>query len=128
MALEAHIFRFNVSDVTNDEIIRAAYPEANAQTAAHVAVTVDEFRARVNADLSFRRIDWNPDVPAVPNIIEARLREGFWRHLDECFLMGDARIVEVDPHTPYVNFSGFTYILFSADNGICLLLMCNLMD
>ena len=74
MLLEAHIFQIGASDVTYDEIVNAAYPQANALTATYRNVSTDEFKARVNAELSFRRKDWNPTLPGIPKIIEARLR------------------------------------------------------
>jgi hypothetical protein len=128
MLLEAHVFRIGASDVTEGEIIEAAYPDANSLLDKYGAVATENMKGRVNAELSLRRGDWNPDVPGIPNIIEARLREGFWKHLNECFPLEATRAVECDPDTPYVNLGGFTYILFAKRRESCLLLVCNVMD
>ena len=128
MLVEAHVFRVDVSDVTAGEIISAAYPDGNTVSVECGDVSFEEMKADVNSELSFRRGDWNPDLPGIPNIIEARLRDGFWKHLNACFPLDAVRVVECDAGIPYVNLGGFTYILFAKTGKQCLLLVCNVMD
>lgn len=128
MLLEAHVFRIDVSDVMAGEIINGAYPDGNAVPVECGDVSFEHMKASVNSELSFRRGDLNPDLPGIPNIIEARLRDGFWKHLNACFPLDAVRVVECDPDIPYVNLGGFTYILFAETGERCILLVCNVMD
>jgi len=126
VALEAFLFQLNDADVTDEDVIAAAYSDGYNPILHHELVPLDTVIAEVNSFLTLARDIWNQG-PLI-DVIEGELRDGYWNHLKPCIDYRSAQIVSVGPHVPYMNImKGFTYILY-ADRSRALLLVGNISD
>jgi hypothetical protein len=128
VGLEAALFEIMDHDVTDEEVVSSTYFGEFNPIEYRSEVTVDEMVTRVNALMTLTREYLNPQY-AFAELVETALREGYWKHLEDCFDYRHARVVELGHHVPYVNIgSGFTFILYSHDMSRCLLLVGNESD
>lgn len=126
VTLETALFEILDSDVTDEDVIRAAYSTFNS-IEFRAKRNLDEMMSGVHNILSITRI-WKPD-DWVRKMLENNLRERFWQLVKCCFDYTQAKIVELGNDVPYVNISGgFTYILYAPDMSRCLLLVGNTSD
>ncbi len=129
VTLDAACFDVLDNNVADEDVIRAAYPDGFNPIEHRVERTLEEMVADVNDTLSLFRGFWNPEHANIPDIIESKLRDGYWQHVKCCFDYTGARIVELGRDVPYVNiWGGFTYILYARDMSRCMLLVGNVCD
>ena len=127
VTLEALLFEILNNDVTDEDVIHAAYSTFNAID-YQAERSLDEMLSGVHSILNIDRRFWTSD-DWVPKMVENNLRERFWQLVKCCFDYTDAKIVELGNNVPYVNISGgFTYILYAPDMSKCLLLVGNTSD
>ncbi len=127
VTLETALFEISDSDVTDEDVIRAAY-STFSPIEHRVECSLDEMMSGVHNILTITRRFWKSD-DWVPKMLENNLRERYWQLVKCCFDYTNARIVELGNDVPYVNISGgFTYILYAPDMSRCLLLVGNTSD
>ena len=127
VALEATLFEINDESVTDEDVVSGAYKDYNPIERCSES-TVQEMETQIDALLTINRSYWNPSYDYA-DLIEDELREGYWKHLEECFDYKHARVVELGDSVPYVEMGrGFTYILYAPDMSRCLLLVGNEAD
>jgi hypothetical protein len=128
VSLEVALFEISDSNITDEEVIRAAYPNSNP-IEHRAESSVQEMTARVHGLLSIAKGFWQSR--RVAELLEEKLREGYWEHLKSCFDYTNARIVELGDDVPYVNIphgEGFTFVCYAPDMSRCLLLVGNISD
>jgi hypothetical protein len=126
--LDAALFEITSNDISDEEVVLAAYPDGFNPIEHRAACSIKEMMDRVNNILSITKAFWKPEYSARERV-EDHLREGYWQHVKSCFDYTYARIVELGHNVPYVNIGGgFTYILYAADMSRCLVLMGNTCD
>lgn len=127
VALEATLFEILDESVTDEDVVSGTYEDYNPIERCS-ASTVQKMETKIDALLTIQRSYWNPSYDYAESI-EDELREGYWKHLKECFDYKHARVVELGNHIPYVEMGrGFTYILYAPDMSRCLLLVGNEAD
>ena len=127
LTLESAFYEIN-SAVTDEEVIQSTYSTIN-EVDYRQEITLEEMRQRIDQTLSLPRVYWEAKYHGLAALIEKKISDGFWRHLEECIDVRTARIVELGHHVPYVNVGdGFTCILYSQENSRCLLLVANWSD
>ena len=127
VALEVSLFEIYDTDITDEDVVRAAYTTFNP-TEHRVERNLAEMMSGANDILIIDRRFWKSD-DWVPKMLENNLREGYWQHIKFCFDFTYAKIVELGNDVPYINISGgFTYILYAADMSRCLMLVGNTSD
>ncbi len=127
VTLEAALFEISDSNITDEEVIIAAYSTFNP-IEYRAERNLDEMLSGVHEIFSITRRFWKSD-DWVPKMLENNLRERYWQLIKCCFDYTNARIVELGNDVPYINISGgFTYILYAPDMSRCLLLVGNTSD
>jgi hypothetical protein len=126
--LEASLFEIVDSDITDEDVVRAVYPNGFNPIEYRAECSFNEMVSGVHRILEVTREFWKPEY-SIPSMIENNVREGYWKHVKSCFDYTNARIVELGHNVPYVNvWGGFTYILYAPDMRRCLLLVGNTSD
>lgn len=128
VTLDATLFEITGDDITDEDVIRAAYPDGFNPIEYCAESSSEEMMHGVHDILKIDREFWRPEY-RVSEIIENNLREGYWQHVKSCFDYTSARIVALGHDVPCVNIcGGFTYILYAPDMSRCLLLTGNTSD
>ena len=128
VTLDAALFEIADDHITDEDVIRAAYPDGFNPIEYRAECSFDEMVSGIHDILRVTREFWKPEY-SVPEIIENNLRKGYWQHVKSCFDYTNARIIQLGHNVPYVNiWGGFMYILYAPDMGRCLLLMGNTSD
>jgi hypothetical protein len=127
VTLEATLFEILNADVSNEDVIGTAFPDGSNNIDYSNEESLDEMTSVINSLLSISTSHWTNS--SIPQRIESKLRDGYWRHLEACFDYRSARIVALGPHVPWVNIDiGFTYLLYAPDMTRCLVLVGNTSD
>jgi len=127
VALEATLFEIINEGVTDEDVVSAAYDSYNP-IEMRSECTIEEMITNIEALLTINRSYWKPP-DGYADDIESDLREGYWKHLEECFDYKHARVVELGTSVPYVEMGrGVTYVLYAPDMSRCLLLVGNESD
>jgi hypothetical protein len=128
IGLEAALLEITDSDVSDEEVILAAFPDGFNPIENSAERSVAEMVVGVHHTLRITEAYWTSGY-SVCERVQNNLREGYWQHVQSCFDYTDARIVELGPSVPYVNMGdGFTYVLYASDMSRCLLLIGNVSD
>jgi hypothetical protein len=128
VTLDATLFEILDTDITDEDVIRAAYPDGFNPIEYRAECSLEEMVSGVHNVLKVTREFWKPEY-SIPEFIEHNLREEYWQHVKSCFDYTDARIVALGHDIPYVNiWGGFTYVLYAPDMSRCLLLVGNTSD
>ncbi len=128
VTLEAALFEITGDDISDEDVISAAYPRGFNPIEYRAECSSEEMMSGVHNVLKITREFWKPEY-SIPETIESNVREGYWRLVKACFDYTNARIVELGHNVPYVNiWLGFTYVLYAPDMRRCLLLVGNTSD
>ena len=128
VTLEAVLFEISSPDLSDEEVVHAAYPDGSNSIDHRAECSIEEMKDRVNNILSISTAFWKPEYSARERV-EDHLRKGYWQHVKSCFDYSYGRIVELGHDVPYVNIGGgFTFILYAPDMNRCLVLMGNTCD
>jgi hypothetical protein len=129
VVLEATVFEITDKSVTDEDIVTAAYDGDFNPIERRSESTVEEMTTNIDALLTIKRLYWKLPYNWYADYIENDLREGYWKHLKECFDFEIARVVELGDSVPYVEMGrGVTYVLYAPDMSRCLLLVGNESD
>jgi hypothetical protein len=124
LCLDAVCLEILDHQVTDEQVISAAYPDANNEIESKEESSLEAMMAHVNSLLTVGRQNSNPEFPGIPLRLERKLRERYWSYIRACFDYTQARIVGIGGDVPFITIGdGFTYILYSNDNKRCLILV-----
>jgi hypothetical protein len=127
--LDAACFEILAQQVSVEDVISAAYPEADSDIESTEECTLESMMAHINSILTVSRQHSNPEFPGIPLRLERRLREGYWTHIRACLDYTQARITKVGGDVPAISIGdGFTYVLYANDDRRCLILVGNVSE
>ena len=127
LTLESAFYEIN-DTVTDEDVIQSTYSTSN-EIEYRQELTLEQMRQRIDQTLTLPRVYWEAKYHGLADLMEKKISDGFWRHLETCIDIRNARIVELGYHVPYVNVGdGFALILYSQENSRCMILVANWSD